>query len=615
MEQPDEGFAARLAAIHARLDHPPGVMLGVRRLPVLDPILGELEALPAVPPDAVAELERLADLFTRELLGTSPDTVQRRVRVVELLRRADQGRLPPIAADPGDAFGAELRAMLESDEPLRRDLGSLYPLVTRATSVAPSSKWARDAEAFVAAAAQPAGLIAASGRLLAALVRADIVSRPDLLIGGVRPANQRLARGVLWFASVALDSPADTLARVGLRMGTSGRNDAVVRDTALANTCAALLGDAFDPGAAAALASMRQEVTNRNVLKQVDRALAAQAARAGTTVDDLVDASLSTFGLDEQGRRSFDVGAASAQLRIESSGGVSVRWRLADGGEVEVAPEVVADAEPGLVGEVAAAAAMIESAVAEELRRLEQRLASTRSWPIDTWRRRFLDHPVAGPFGRRLVWGIEGDGSSTSAFPDGERWIGVDERAVQAPKDATLRLWHPAEARPGEAAAWRATLAARMIRQPFRQVDREAFHPVADATARAADATPPAADLRFAGRIVDHRRLRALLRERGWAVPSLGAWDQGDEATAWRPFDDGLRAELRYQSPERVQTGEPVGRARIVAVRFVRTDAAPASPAGESTSAALTEVPGRAFSEALRDVSLVVAVGALLPQA
>ena len=54
---------------------------------------------------------------------------------------------------------------------------------------------------------------------------------------------------------------------IGTRMGTSGRNDAVVRDTALANTFAALLGASPDPRSATALASMRGRITNRNVLK------------------------------------------------------------------------------------------------------------------------------------------------------------------------------------------------------------------------------------------------------------------------------------------------------------------------------------------------------------
>src|SRR5207249_2724419 len=108
-------------------------------------------------------------------------------------------------------------------------------------------------------------------------------------------------------------SPVDLLEAIGTRMGTSGRSDAVVRDAALANTAAALLGESADPAAATALASMRLEITNRSVLKQVDRALQARAERAGLTVDDLVDSSLPTFGLDAAGKLEVEAGAATVQ--------------------------------------------------------------------------------------------------------------------------------------------------------------------------------------------------------------------------------------------------------------------------------------------------------------
>ena len=36
-------LAARLADVRLQLDHPPGVVLGVLRLPILDPVLEEIE--------------------------------------------------------------------------------------------------------------------------------------------------------------------------------------------------------------------------------------------------------------------------------------------------------------------------------------------------------------------------------------------------------------------------------------------------------------------------------------------------------------------------------------------------------------------------------------------
>src|SRR5688572_14698305 len=102
-------MAARLADIRQRLDHPDGVSLGILRLPILDGITGELEALvasapdpdhPITEPEVLAELERLVDLLAGPWIGAAPETQGRRVRLVELLRRADGGRLPPRAFDP-----------------------------------------------------------------------------------------------------------------------------------------------------------------------------------------------------------------------------------------------------------------------------------------------------------------------------------------------------------------------------------------------------------------------------------------------------------------------------------------------------------------------------------
>ena len=603
MTRPDD-LAARLDAVHEQLDQPPGVVLGVLRLPTLDPILDEIKGSETVLSVAsLAQIARLVDLLATGMLGTSSESVQRRGRLVEVLRRAGGGLLPPSAADVGDPFGLELRSMLESDDGLRLALGALYPRTVAASSPGPSARWLREAHALAASPGGPS-LIGATRRVLAAAVRAPIESRPDLLTGGVRPANQRLVRGLLWFASIALENPAETLKVVGLRMGTSGRRDAVVRDVALANTCAVLLGQSPDPGAAAALASMRSQVTNRNVLKQVDRALAALAASQGTTVDELVDMALPTFGLGPDGRLEIAAGHATAVIAVTDAGAVEVRWHSAD--PTDDAPPKASGGvdDPASLAEVDRTAAAIDAGLAEERRRLEDRLGSIRRWLAPAWRARFADHPVAGPFGRRLVWLLEDDAHEpTSVLPDRDGWLGVDERPVQrVSTSARLRLWHPAEATQGEVAAWRATLAVRAIEQPFRQVDREAFR-------AKPDPGPPNADLRFAGQAVDHSTLRALLRTRGWAVPALGAWDQGNEATGWRAFDDGLRAELRYQALEPVDTAERIDRARIVAVRFVRTDAPAAAPATASVSVPVAAVPARVFSEALRDVSLAIAVG------
>jgi len=614
VEPPDPSLATRLADIRARLDHPPGVMLGILRLPILDGVTDELEALVASAPDPghpisdpelLAELEQTVDLLTGPWIGAAHETQARRLRLVELLRRADGGRLPPRAFDSGDALGADLRAMLATDQELRETLGGLFPLVARATSVAPSSRWLKDARAaFLPGEPATDRAEVAIRRTLAALLRADIVSRPDLLVGGVRLANQRLARGLLWLTSVVIEQPAELLGSVGLRMGTSGRNDAVVRDTALANTCAALLGASSDPAAPAALASMRARVTNRNVLKQVDRGLEQTASRIGLPVQTVIELALPTFDLDARRRLEMQVGDALAIVEVHDDGKVRAVWRLAEGTEAAAPPQSLATAEPAGVAAVAERVVRVKEAVVDERRRMEDRLASNRAWPEPTWRARFHDHPIGGLFGSRLVWTVGPAGSEGAALPTERGWLGLDgePRPLSGSDDDLVRLWHPADASETEIAAWRSLLAALSIEQPIRQVERETFRPLD----RDRDLS---ADRRFAGRVVDHARLRAILRQRGWAAPFVGPWDQGDEATAWRAIDDGLRAELRYQAVERLATGERHERVRIVAVRFVlATETGPTVHATDSTPVGLAELPPRTFSEAIRDVSVVVSV-------
>jgi hypothetical protein len=599
-------LAERLAGLRSRIDWAPGVIAGVYQLPSLDPVLDEVESLLGaggkgwLPPDVVRELEALAELLLLGMLVGSPEALARRIRVVELLRRAAGGLLPALVADPEDDFGATLRAMLETDIELRAALGRLYPLAIRAASVSPTARWLRDARDLLGDGPERERCDAAVRRVLAALLRADVQSRPDILLGGLRPANQRFARGLLWLLTATEQPTVELLEAVGIRMGTSGRSDAVVRDPALANTSAALLGESADPAAATALASMRMEITNRIVLKQVDRALEARAARAGMTVEELVDSSLPTFGLDATGRLEVEAGAATAQIELRSDGRVDVLW--AAEGSLTTAPPASVEAQmPGVVADIRARIDRLANAVAEERRRLEQRLASERAWSLDRWRSRFGEHPVARIHARTQIWSVGGGLTARAALPVDGSWITLDESPLVPGEDDDVRLWHPAEARPAEVAAWRATLAARNLSQAVRQADREVFAPLGSSS-------PPAADVRFAGRTVDQPRLRALLRQRGWAVPALGTWDQGDEATAWRDFDSGFRAELRYQAPEVDLTAERVARARIVAVRFVRPGSGRVAGDPEEVSVPLADVPRRVFSEALRDVSLAVTV-------
>ena len=442
MEPRDAFVAARLAKIRERILATPSAWV---QLPLLEGVtkdlelfikpayrsyafVGEAPPIPQLDEAAIAELELLIDLLAGEVLGPTPQAAQPRARLVEVLRIVQGGSLPLLAFDEADAFGAEMRTLLATDSPLAATLGRLYPLIIRATSVAPSAKWLADARVELSDSGSES-LSEAARRTLASLLRADLVSRPDILIGGLRPTNQLIARGLTWFASAALEAPAELLGAIGVRLGTSGRNDAVVRDTAVANTCAALLGESTDPGAAAALATMRVRIVNRNVLKQVERALERVAARAGLSVPELVELALPTFGLSAAGRLEEAIGDWTAIVSVDDEATVTQAWQHADGRRTERPPADIGEAQPAEVLDLTERVTAVREAVVEERRRMEDRLSSNRTWALSVWRPRYAEHPLGRVFGRGLIWRLGLPGQVGDFGPPRRRRLDRSRRA------------------------------------------------------------------------------------------------------------------------------------------------------------------------------------------
>jgi hypothetical protein len=101
LETPEAALATRLAEIRERLDFPPGVSLGILRLPILDGVIDELEALvasasdpdrPISGPVLEGEIGETVDLLTApwmELVIHQP--IRQVDRETFLLRRLPTG--------------------------------------------------------------------------------------------------------------------------------------------------------------------------------------------------------------------------------------------------------------------------------------------------------------------------------------------------------------------------------------------------------------------------------------------------------------------------------------------------------------------------------------------
>ena len=473
-----------------------------------------------------------------------------RSRLMALLQ-TDDSPLDPETFDDADSWGAAWRDRMDEVPPALRPL--VAQLALGGGAVTPPLKWQTRIQQLLATPGATEFLRVLLLDLETARLRdvpvewSYLYKEPSQIpFPMLRDRNALVVRGAIWAVALS-DAPwtAERLAELGVTFGTSGRSNNVARDERIANTCAAALGTLDDTASFAALGVMKARVTNRNVSKQIARALETAATRRGMSPSELLELSIPTS-------------------------------RPADGSKE------------------------LKTAIAFERGRIEDLFVEDRQWDIETWRERYVRHPLSGPFGRSLIWRLVDGSVSRSVMPSADgALVAADGSAVEAADGTVVRLWHPIDAEDADVGAWRAALLERQIRQPFKQAFREVYRlPPAEEATHTDSA-------RFAGHILLYSQARALMLARRWGTNFLGPFDGGEIGIAKHEFPShSLRAEFRHDAiwplaPARSE----VTHCTTGGVRFVRV--------ADGEPVALGDVPAIVFSEALRDVDLFVNVSSV----
>ncbi|WP_078953785.1 DUF4132 domain-containing protein [Streptomyces globisporus] len=552
-----------------------------------------------------------------------------RDRMGVLLRRealVDGGLLPRHILDRNDDYGPAMRTAHAEllTRPGMTELLAHCALMDRPRA---TRAWRRESAARLARAEAGAEAVR---RLLE-----GIAAQPEHWVNDPDPygmgaptladrANTCLVRGLLW---AALDVDADwvvpLVGAVALHAGTGlGGSGGFCRSQPLATTAVAVLGaceGARAEEAAQWLGRLPKKVKNRTVTKGIVKALEAVAARSGLTPSMLRERGVASLGLDGRGVREVPLGAYTAELSVREPGTVALSFRGPEGRLLKTAPKEVREARAEELKEVRAALKELKGLVAAERSRLEEHLAAGTVWAAEDWQRYYVDHPVTGALARALLWEItEGpaDGGWTAGVPEraGGGWTlaGYDGTACPVGPGARLRLWHPLRAGGEEVAEWRAALAEREERQPFKQVFREAY-PLTPA-----ELTTGSYSNRFAGHVLRYGQARALMAERGWAGNHLGYFSDGWSSELVKelpvpgelPAGEGTRWRARFFVELVDEGARGDGVARLCSTDQVRFERR-AGARGAWAAAALTDVPALVLSEALRDVDLFVGVASI----
>lgn len=218
-----------------------------------------------------------------------------------------------------------------------------------------------------------------------------------------------------------------------------------------------------------------------SVLAAAQAVLAEAATRRGMALADLSDELTPDFDL---GRGvQLQVGAQTYDVLLQ--GDLSLRLRTPAG---KLARSLPALADEGLRTEWEAAAARlktlskgIKAVLQQQAPRLQSCLMLGRHWPLDTWRRLFLEHTLLRVVAQGLVWRVEPAAGQPFSLRIAEDLSLVDAEsdAVQLPAEGRIALWHPAQATEQERAQWRECLADYGLKALIEQVDAPADLPLA----------------------------------------------------------------------------------------------------------------------------------------
>lgn len=548
-----------------------------------------------------AEREKIAPLVDEVAATASDSTFATRLRQLV----SEQTFVIAGGDDAAERVKAVLVDAGERPEAVGSVLAALqgYPGAGKA-----SKRWLSSARTAGEALESPAGL---TGRLLDALIHAEDTQRTHsygeqtytrtfFLVDD----NERVACGIA--ALTGLVGDTGCVGRLGSLAAKSatiiGGRDGFPRSLRLANTCAHAIAQIGAPSSITELLALERSVSHGGLLKEIRKAMAALAAAQGTTREELLEQAVEDHRLGPDGRRRFALDRGHAVIEVSCSS-VSVTYVDVEGSIRKSVPAAVKAANAETLTQAQAAAKAIRKTLAGERHRLENLMRHDRRWSLARWQQIYLRHPITGRLGRSLVWLFRGsDGREVTGVPVDERTVTTATDAREPmPRSAEVRLWHPIYATQQEIQRWRERLLDGRVAQPFKQAFRELY------VLTPAEAQTRLYSNRFASHIFRQDQARALFKRRGWRPVPVAWWDDGiDHGYARRDFEQcAVRAEFYFDPIVDIEptSSDQYPYCTSDQMRFIDTE--------RDEPISLTDVPPLVFSEAMRDIDLVVAVSSV----
>ena len=438
------------------------------------------------------------------------------------------------------------------------------------------------------------------------------------------PVNVDILKGLVWLCSKTED-PEIARALTGLAVSTYKKiPGSGPRAGKVGNACFWSLGNMPGSEGVAQLSILKIRIKTNTAQKLIATALETAARRLGLTAEEVEEMSVPSYGLEEVGLRRDEFEDIRSELRVD---GIEVEqiWTRKDGKHLASAPKATKGNYPEELKEISQATKDIRKMLPAQRDRLDNLFLLQKKWTYESWRTRYMDHPLVGTIARRLIWRFHNEDKSTSAIWFDGRMVGRDGEPIGwLDSTTTVELWHPIHDETEVVLEWRQWLLEHELRQPFKQAYREIY------LLTDAELNTRLYSNRYAAHILRQHQFNSLCAAKGWRNSlRLMVDDTYPPATKilpqWR-----LRAEYWVEGigdQYGTDTNETGTFLYVTTdqVRFYRIEAAEnrAHAGGGGYSAqrwngvgtaeplALEEIPPLVFSEIMRDVDMFVGVASV----
>ena len=434
-----------------------------------------------------------------------------RERIEKLL-----GCAPEIPIRPGEVWADAALADIGGLSPAKQTAwAEVLSHCQSATGGSPSAKWMGTAEKLVTK------VMSKDEFKRAVLLWFPLVDKPltrEILNSHNRPlhplhindAHADLLRGMAWICGLFEDK--DVARAIGALAISAykkipGQGPRLVK---VGNGCVHALGAMPGMDGVGQMALLRVKVKFGTAQKMLEKALCAAAERLGLPKEDLEEMAVPAYGLAEVGKGTWEFGEFTAELTIPGTRETQITWRNAAGKVQKSVPAAVKKEFAEDWKELKAADKDIQKMLPAQAERIDQLYLQQKSWPLEIWRERYLDHPLVGVIARRLIWRFTHEGKSRDGLWQNGAVSDRHGHALELAPGTTVTLWHPLDTTTPEIEAWRLWLEEQEIRQPFKQAHREVY------ILTPAEENTRIYSNRFAAHILRQHQFHALAAARGW---------------------------------------------------------------------------------------------------